>query len=132
MDRQDSMKETKHKKKSTKETPPLNVSKKNSQTNAQINHLVLVQGHCFFVWVKSLGAIRFLHPLAMAKNQQGRHGTTKIFYASVLLQTQYHSQKFKHKKRLLFNVRSVKHDVRLVKHNLQDGCSALIFYLLES
>ena len=107
-------------------------SVKSAQTNAQMNYLVLVQGHCFFAWVKLLGVIRFLHPLAMARNQHGRHGTTEMFHASVLLQTQYHNRKWKHKKILLFYVRSVKHDVQLVKHDLQDGCSALIYYLLES
>ena len=61
----------------------------------------------------------------MARNQHGRYGTTEIFHASVLLQTQYHSRKWKHKKRFLCYV-------RLVKHDLQDGCSALIYYLLES
>ena len=76
----------------------MNVSKKIAQTNAQINHLVFVQGHCFFAWVKLFGVIRFLHPLAMARNQHGRHGTTEIFHTSVLLQTQYHSRKWKHKK----------------------------------
>ena len=64
-------------------TPPWNVSK-NAQTNAQINHLVIVQGHCFFAWVKLLDVIRFLHPLAMVRNQQGRHGTTEVFHALVL------------------------------------------------
>ena len=61
----------------------------------------------------------------MARNQHGRHGTTEIFHASVLMQTQYHSQKWKHKKRLVFYV-------RLVKHDLQNGGSAMIYYLLES
>ena len=61
----------------------------------------------------------------MARNQHGSHGTTDIFHASVLLQTQYHSGKWKHKKRLLFCV-------RLVKDNMQDGCIALIYYLLGS
>ena len=84
-----------------------------------------MQVHCFFAWVKLLGVIRSLYPLAMARNQHGRQGTTEIFHASVSLHTQYHSRKWKHKKRLLFYV-------RLLKHDLQDGCSALIYYLLES
>ena len=103
---------------SLKETPPLNVRKKNAQTNVHVNHLLSA-------WVKLLGVIQFLHTLEMARNQHCRHGTTEIFHASVLLQTQYHSRKWKHKKRFLFYV-------QLVNHDLQDGCSALIYYLLES
>ena len=61
----------------------------------------------------------------MTRNQHGRHGTPEIFHAPVLLQTQYYSQKWKHEKRLLFYV-------RLVKHDLQVGGSALIYYLLKS
>ena len=48
----------------------------------------------------------------MARNQHGRHGTTEIFHASVLLQTQYHSWKWIHKKILLFYVQLVKHDLQ--------------------
>ena len=61
----------------------------------------------------------------MGRNQHGRHGNTETAHASVLLQTQYHSHKWKHKKRWLFYL-------RLVKHDLQDGCIALIYYLPES
>ena len=68
-----------------KKGPPLNVSKKiNAQTNAHIKHLVLVQGLCFFAWVKLLGVIRFLHPFAMARNPHGRHGTTEFFHADTV------------------------------------------------
>ena len=59
-----------------------------------VNHLVLVQRHCFFACAKLLRVTLFLHLLTIARNQQRRHGRwIKYPYKFFVPQIQYHSQK---------------------------------------
>ena len=93
-------------------------------------HLVLVQGLSLYTCVKLLGVIQFLYLLAMARNQHGRH-------RRLMKKPQ---KGFMPQYCCVHNITVengyIRTDccfyVRFVKHNLQDGWSALIYYLLKS